>query len=155
MLPNISNVQLKDNIKKNLIFSGDVDIYLFGKNALMGEDFPKNEIGLYTDFYIANCKEFLLHDYRNIGWNTIEQINVPSFIRIYFWLDENKNENLEIFLDNISSFDIKVNKTLFFGSLYNRELPMYDVVWESFNDSPLADKCLGFVMLINNKEEGE
>ena len=126
-----------------MIFDGDVNIYLAGRDALTDGKLDKKS-GLHTEFLIGHCPDLVLKDFRELGWEDAKGFMVKSLAKILY-----DGEKMTIILSRPSEPRKKSTKTLVFGVIWDNSIPNYDADWEVFKTSPVNKKAIPFVTLIN------
>lgn len=139
-----------------VIYSGNVCIYLHGESAIVGNVDWNNSNSVMNGllpsmWYISGKKNMVIHDYRK--WNSLEEYVVPSYIKIYAdedWGEKYNYDEIECRVE-IRDFDKSLpleTKILTFGSITDKKLPVHALYFTKIGISECNPDWIGYVELI-------
>lgn len=141
----------------NLIFEGNVQVYLQGKNALLPYGTLNHEIITY--FIGSRRSSLTLKDFRQRpiraahhilsgknGFEFADVFNEPALVKVYSHTEKNQLE-IEMY-DNTSIYD---NGILWLGVIDNNEMSVQDIEWEVLR--PISKKRTAFAALVKKEKK--
>ena len=140
--------------KGEILFQGNANVYLQGKNALLPEN--SNEGNLMTYFIASSSSTIHIEDRRKKSNETARRIldgqnglKFTDYFNKPAWINVRRIEegiNIEMH-ECREEGDLP---TLWMGVIYDNKMPIYPIEWEILK--PLGDRKTAFAALINESK---
>jgi hypothetical protein len=136
----------------NLIFEGNVEVYLQGKDALL----PQGRITQNISYFIGSQQsELTLKDYRSRqiqaaqhilsgknGFEFADVFNEPAWVKVFTNTDQS---TLEIEMHEAT--ETNNHKILWLGVIDNNEMSVQPIAWEFLH--PIEKNRIAFAAIVN------